>query len=499
MLRDIDYFYGLNCTINTTENCNLRCKYCYEINKNEKTIDFEKCKKFIDLVFSDKIIEKNEDICKITDDPIGVGNWNNKLSLPSAANSGADVYHGRVFDFIGGDSLINPELLDKILTYINTINFNAKNKLLYGWRASITSNGTLFEREDVRNFCEKWKDDLSITISIDGCPEIHDKNRVYPDGSGSMDTILKWWPWYKKTFPLDSLGTKSTCNKDSIPYLYDSLKFMHEELGLVYIRQNFIMEDMHLTSEDLKEFDRQMEKCTEYYFDHYNEFFWGILGDEFMKLSELWPYEKDFSEDFYITGRCGSGIMPALGVDGNIYPCFRWLNHTQSEYSAGSMCVGNIDEGFINADNFKKVALGAIRCNCTKEEKCRDCKYEHACPYCIGGCYSEYGDFIRTTHICEIIKIQAKWAEILLKQLISSRKLQEVKEIYSDKDNAIIKQSILSNINNANSALNFNKLDIDNIDNAHIYKGVINNLYSLVNAKYLWKAIESQGDKEWLT
>jgi uncharacterized protein len=30
--------------------------------------------------------------------------------------------------------------------------------------------------------------------------------------------------------------------------------------------------------------------------------------------------------------------------------------------------------------------------------------------YCIGGCYSEFGCFKRTIHICEITKIQAKMA-----------------------------------------------------------------------------------------
>ena len=28
MIEDIKEFYGLSCTINTTEDCNLRCKYC---------------------------------------------------------------------------------------------------------------------------------------------------------------------------------------------------------------------------------------------------------------------------------------------------------------------------------------------------------------------------------------------------------------------------------------------------------------------------------------
>ena len=51
MIKDIDNFDGLNITINTTEDCNLRCKYCYEINKKPRSIKYEDCVKFIDLIF----------------------------------------------------------------------------------------------------------------------------------------------------------------------------------------------------------------------------------------------------------------------------------------------------------------------------------------------------------------------------------------------------------------------------------------------------------------
>ena len=74
------------------------------------------------------------------------------------------------------------------------------------------------------------------------------------------------------------------------------------------------------------------------------------------------------------------------------------------------MSVGNVDQGFIHRENFEKVREGCKRKICTKDPKCLECEYEEACSYCIGGCYAEYGDFIRTTHICEITKIQVEYA-----------------------------------------------------------------------------------------
>ena len=155
---------------------------------------------------------------------------------------------------------------------------NAKN-----WRGklhfSISTNGTLFS-EQARRFCEKYKDLLLVGISLDGCPEIHDANRVFPDGSGSMQSIIRHWPWYKKTFPIQSMQTKSTANRQSIPYLCDSLVYLHEELGLRYINQNFIMEDTGCTQADYEELDRQMEKCTAYVLEHLDDLFWSMLSKE---------------------------------------------------------------------------------------------------------------------------------------------------------------------------------------------------------------------------
>jgi len=393
MIDNLKNKEGLNVTINTTEDCNMRCKYCYEINKTKRSIDFEKCKKFIDLLLSDE----------------------NYLGFEENERASGLWEKGVIIDFIGGDALMNVDICDKTLTYLvyklNITKTERAKKWRDSWRCSISSNGTLLGDPKVRAFLEKWSKNISLSISIDGCPEIHDKNRIMayrgPNGEevGSMDIILKNWDWYKKTFPYESLSTKATCSRDTIPYLYDSLVFMHETLGLKYINQNFIMEDTGCTEEDYNILREQMQKCIDYVYEHRNEMFWSMIDKHF--LCANYEENKD-SEEYWHKGHCGSGCMPALSIDGDIYPCFRWLPHTQKE--KGVMCVGNVDEGFTHSENFKNVREGAYRCSCTKDPECRECEFEEACAYCIGGCYAEYGDFVRTTHICEITKIQVEYA-----------------------------------------------------------------------------------------
>ncbi len=391
MIKNRPQFQGLNVTFNTTEDCNLACKYCYEINKCKKSLDFEKAKRFIDFLIDDN-------------DPLGI------KGSPQE-EKGLHLYKsGLVVDFIGGDSLMNVQLVDKIMQYLMYRLYTAKTENAFywknHWRMSISTNGTLFSRPEVRSFCEKYQRNLCLGVSIDGSKELHDLNRVFPDGRGSMDSILENWEWYKKTFPYDSQSTKATLARASIPYLYDSLVFMHEKLGLKYINQNFIMEDTECDENDYKELDKQLKKCVEYCLSHKDEIYWSMIDK-----TQFADHHRSEGSDWENEGRCGSGCMPALSVDGKIYPCFRWLPHTQKENSE-EMLVGDTEKGFYNKEAFEKVRIGSIRANCTKDEECRTCEYESACSYCIGGCFAEFNDFVRTTHICEITKLQCKWAKV---------------------------------------------------------------------------------------
>jgi uncharacterized protein len=332
---------------------------CYEIEKKHKTLPLDYAKRFIDFILTDPDpIE-----CKETKDY-----W--------------IIDQGLIIDFIGGDSFMHVDLMDQILQYyiykVNTISLN--HKWANNWRVSISSNGTLFERKECRDFILKWRDVLSLGISIDGCPTIHDKNRIFaergPNGEeiGSMGTILKWWPWLREVNYNICNSTKATCSRDSIPYLAESLKFMHEDLGINYINQNFIMEDMGCTEADYEELKKQLDLCIQYVLKHRHNLYWSMIDERFLKRSG----DNDVSLD---EGWCGSGAMPALAVNGKIYPCFRWLPHTQEhEEQSEAYCVGDVWNGFNRKENFRKVREATRRT--ISPQKCLECDYEPCCTYC---------------------------------------------------------------------------------------------------------------------
>ncbi|MDR1997167.1 MAG: hypothetical protein LBQ83_02440 [Candidatus Margulisbacteria bacterium] len=375
MIPAISPYSGMTMTFQVTEDCNLRCTYCYEVDKKPGDLPFEYARKFIDIILSD-------------DDPIGVRHtdyaWLHQ--------------QGIILDFIGGDALMVPDLVDRILQYYQYKAVLLGHHGAYRWRAAISSNGTLFANPKVRDFMLKYQNNLSVGVSVDGCPEIHDRNRIYKDGRGTMKDIMKWWDWYIAWTGLDNAATKATCNKETIPYLLKSIKFLHEEMGLRHININFIFEDMKLTEEDLKQLDAEMEKSIYYILEHRHDLHVSMFDKGFGIGEAMKDPDK---------GWCGSGSMPCLSINGKIYPCFRFSPNTMHSREL-DFYVGDVWNGLNHKERFETVRKQTRRN--ISPRKCLECNVESSCAWCIGGAFAEKGEFYRQTNICEVHKLQSKWS-----------------------------------------------------------------------------------------
>jgi uncharacterized protein len=370
MIPPFPIFDGLNATFNVTEDCNLRCRYCYELDKKPGDLPLDYAKRFIEILLDDP-------------DPIGVVGKDDEWILQK----------GIILDFIGGDAFMRPKLLEDIVRYFIFASRVRDHKWADRWRCSISTNGTLFSEPGVRELCEEFRETFSVGISVDGCPEIHNLNR-----SNSMDAILRNWDWYMK-YTKGNAMAKATLNKDSIPFLRKSLQYLHEDLGLKYIAMNFIFEDMGLTKDDLALFNDQMARCVLYVLDHRHDLWWGML-DRYQMCGH--PMDRPNE------GWCGAGAMPCLSINGKIYPCFRFMPHTMSSREL-DFHVGDVWNGFDHKERFGLVR-SQVRTKISKPE-CLECPVESSCAWCIGGAFAEKGEFYRQTNICETHKIQAKWAD----------------------------------------------------------------------------------------
>jgi len=319
-----------------------------------------------------------------------------------------------VLDFIGGDSLQYPELLDDVLTYFVQRLIKRNHRWLYNWRVSISSNGVTLLNPKVRQFLENWKENISLGISIDGCPELHDLNRWCfadnTDGShrGSWQYIKEIWSWYKKTFPGDCMRTKWTLVPNSYKYMMPSIKFLHEELRMTYLMFNRAMEDdVQDTAEDLWELIQQFESAVDYVVEHHTDIWCNPF--DFNNTRNITKDDQLKADPKYT--RCGFGVMPALSLDGNVYPCFRMVPGSNHIRNAEKYAQGTFDDILRNEKQLIELNVNSRAVNMKLKDKCETCKLFVTCPHCAADCVNEEGGTLtKTTSVCNYIRLEVYYA-----------------------------------------------------------------------------------------
>ena len=344
-------------TFQITENCNLCCTYCYQINKTKNVMPFDVAKKFIDLLIEDSYKE------------------NTYFSINNT--------RGIVVEFIGGEPLLEVELMDQITDYFRNRLLKLKHPWLPYFRLSMISNGILYDSEEFQKFLEKNRRILSFGISLDGCKELHDACRVFSDGKGSYDIAVKGCIDYMKRFD-PTMATKMTFAPENVAYAYDAYLNL-VSLGYKTIHCNPIYEDKW-SPDDAKLYYKQLKKIA----DH-------ILENELYKDLFFRPFED-------ITGRpvniekdnrnyCGStGHMIACDFKGDIYPCIRFMKTSLGD-SVEPFKIGDIYNGIniTEPDKERVNLLDSITLTSQSDDECINCPIGTGCGWCTAYNYQTTG------------------------------------------------------------------------------------------------------------
>ena len=217
-------------TFCVTEECNLRCKYCYMVHKNSfHRMSLETAKKAVDYLLS---LEPNE---------------------PAV-----------IWEFIGGEPTLEMELIDQISDYIKLKMYEKNHPWFNSYIFSLCTNGILYNTDAVQHYIEKNKAHVSFAITIDGTKEKHDLQRVHIDGSGSYDEVVKNIPLWINQFPGST--TKVTFASDDIKYLKDSIIHLWN-MGLKIIPANVVFEDVWKNGDD-EIFEQQLLELADYIIEH---------------------------------------------------------------------------------------------------------------------------------------------------------------------------------------------------------------------------------------
>lgn len=375
-----------NITFIVTKDCQLACKYCYLVGKNEsERMSWEVAKQAIDYILD------------------------NEQDFPEQSV---------IWDFIGGEPFLEIELIDKICDYLKTEMYRRNHHWFNSYRFSFSTNGINYHTEEVQDFIKKNHSHLSIGITIDGTEKKHDLNRVYKtSGKGSYKDVVKNIPLWIEQFP--NAGTKVTISSADIPYICESVLHLYS-LGIKEVYINCVFEDVWKEGDDLL-FEKQLIALANAIIDKglYNDYVCSFFSERLGK-----PLDKKLMNQNW----CGAGRMLAIDAQGNFYPCTRFAQY--SLRSKQAIVIGNVKDG-INKDRLRPF-LCLDRCTQSKQE-CIDCEVAEGCAWCQGENYDAASTntiYQRATAICKMHKARVRANNYYWNKLYRKLELENERETF---------------------------------------------------------------------
>ncbi len=357
-------------TFCVTEECNLRCKYCYMTDKNNfHRMSLGVAKQAVDFFLSQKV----------ETDAV-------------------------IWDFIGGEPLLEIDLIDQLSDYIKQQMYLRNHPWFFKYSFNLGTNGILYNDPRVQAYLRKNATHVSISMTIDGTREKHDLNRIFPNGAGSYDAIIENVKLWKSQFPYAQ--TKVTFASDDLRMLKDSIIHLWN-LGLNMIPANIVFEDVWKDGDD-EIYRQQLMELADYVLEHE---LWNDYSVRFFDPYVGHPMGDNAKKQRF----CGTGRMVAVDCEGKLYPCIRFLDFCLSGKPA--LCIGNIYDG-IDATKLKQFQVLDI--GILNDNECSDCQVASGCFSCSGCNYENSPTnsiFSRTRYHCKLQKVQAECNEYFWTEL----------------------------------------------------------------------------------
>lgn len=323
--------------LQVTQDCNLRCSYCYYVNESYRNrhhaklnMSLDTAKKAMDYLLSHSVGK----------DSITLG-------------------------FYGGEPLLRMDLLKYCIEYMES---QVQDRhILF----TLTTNGTLLTDDIIEYFITH---NVALFISLDGTKETHDRNRKFVNGRGSFDIVMRNVAHIKEQYP------------EYFKTIYFNT-VISPEMDMKCVRDYYsadeVLSTANFTSSTIQEFytDDPPQYDDRLYIDsQYGEFkallvCAGRLSAKDIpfiyqgNISDIRKLQENLHTDFLLPsayhhgGPCIAGSRRLfVDVAGNFYPCER-----VSE-SSETMRIGSLEEGL----NLEKV-LNLINVGKITENECKHC------------------------------------------------------------------------------------------------------------------------------
>lgn len=321
------------CTLVVTHQCNLNCIYCYESYKSNKSMPLAVAKKVIESEF--------EFVAR------------------------SDQFNELAIDFIGGEPLLQFELIREIAEWI----WSAPRPVPYILFS--TTNGTLLV-DRMKKWFRRHKQQYYLSLSLDGTPGMHNANRGHGLEQIDLEYFRENWP---------DQPVKMTVSCSTINLLAEGIVYLQEKGFKVGVSLGY---GMPWSGESVLEYGRQLRKLAEYYLKHERMHPVALLD---LPIQYILRSRTALQKKY-----CGTGThMATYDVDGKVYPCHLFT----------PLVLGESESLNLQAIPFHESAT-------VTDRRCDGCLLGNICPTCYGFNYKQTGDVaLRDQVMCRLFRVQA--------------------------------------------------------------------------------------------
>ncbi len=318
--------------LHVAHDCNLRCRYCFgdsgEFGGMRQLMSAEVAVAAVDLLLQHS---GQRPLCEI--------------------------------DFFGGEPLLNLPVVRETIAYAR----QEGQKQGKTFKFTLTTNGVLLT-DAVRR--ELTALGVSLVLSLDGRPEVHDYMRPFPHGQGSYAQLVPRILAAVAADPDGDWWVRGTFTRHNRDFAADAEHLL--ELGI----RRFSLEPVvappsaayALTEADLPELKAEYERLTRLYQQE------AAAGRPF----KFFHFEIDLDHGPCLAKRftgCGAGHEYfAVAPSGDLYPCHQFVG--RSGYKQGTVTTGIVRTDLVQ--EFRRTTL-------LTKDQCRSCFARY---FCGGGCHA---------------------------------------------------------------------------------------------------------------
>ena len=305
-------------TLCITQQCNMRCSYCY-IGKKDAVMPLEVANKAVDFIFN-------------------------------SSPPGEEINVG----FFGGEPLLEFALIKDVVSLLTSHRSYDSERTTF----SLVTNGTIFDSE-IADFLNEYE--VNLCISADGPSRVQDSSRRFADGNTTATLVEKNIKGALEA--LDSLVVNAVYTPETLNHLPETVEYF-TGLGL---RRLHLSPDYSARwpQEILGSLQKTYDKLAELYISSYlnkKPVFINIIDNKMTAI---------LRDGFQPEERCRMGVAEfAFAPSGNIYPCERLIGSDEdTTHAIGNLATG-IEPGRMACRTVPGKELNTECTDCGVKEYC---------------------------------------------------------------------------------------------------------------------------------